>query len=151
MTPDQLVAKFKILRQFRFSQAHFREFAQIAAEERKKGFDRAEGPDGEKWQALTDKTIERKRRRGASKPSAPLIEKGYLRTPTVSATSREGRVVLAKSRSAGVWSGKSISEIHDEGNDRIPRRRHWAIYLNAEKRIRERAEYLFEQEVKKVF
>lgn len=151
MTPEQLVAKLKTLRQFNFTQAHYREFAQIAAEERKKGIDRAEGPDGERYQPLAEKTIERKRRRGASNPSAPLNEKGYLRTPTISATSREGRVVLAKSRSNAVWSGKSISEIHDEGTDRIPRRRHWAIYLAAEKRIRARAEYLFEQEVKKHF
>ncbi len=42
MTPDQLVAKLKILRSFSFTRAQMKEFAEIAASERKAGFQRGD-------------------------------------------------------------------------------------------------------------
>lgn len=184
MTPDQLVAKLKILRSFSFTQAQMKEFAEIAASERKAGFQRGEGPDGEKWKALEPETIMRKRgahstlrvRKGEAykgkvrsyrsrlssaikkgtdtgsiSPTSPLIDTGNLMNVTTTATTREGRVILAKSRSIPVHGGKSISEIHDEGGGHVPKRKHWGIYAKAKKRIQERAQYLYEQEVKKLF
>jgi hypothetical protein len=184
MTPEQFVKKIAQLRRFSFSQKNFKEFAEIAREERFNGFQRGEGPDGEKWQSLEPETIMRKRgahkttrvRKGEAytgkvrsyqsrlqsalkkgsdttsiSPTSPLIDTGNLMKATTTATSTEGRVVLAKSRSMPVHNGKSISEIHDEGGGHVPKRRHWAIYVKAKERIEKRAQYLYEEEVKKHF
>lgn len=80
-------------------------------------------------------------------PTSPLIDTGMLMTPTVHGEAHRGIVRLAGSRSAKVWGGKSISQIHDEGSGNVPQRKHWGFYPLAEKRIREFAEKRIRQMV----
>jgi len=150
---------FNKLAKSKLKQEHFHAFASIVREERAKGFERGEGPDGEKWTPLKPATIARKaglhkttrvqrNKQGISglgksktskkskSPSSPLIDMGVLMAPTVYAGKDYGQVRLPRSRGESVWSGRSISDIHDKGAGKIPRRHHWAIYKNARTRIR---------------
>lgn len=68
-------------------------------------------------------------------PASPLIDTGALRTPTVEIKKGKAIIRLARSRSYNVGSGESISTIHDKGLGNAPRRPHWAIYPEAERRI----------------
>ena len=135
-----------------------RDAALIAREEREKGFKRSESPTGDGWAKLDPKTIRQKRgehktvrvyrkKRGgpsglavrkakASKqPEKPLIDTGALMKPTVKATIRSGKVIMARSRGEAVSTAGSIAKIHNEGTKKIPKREHWGIYPNAEDRI----------------
>ena len=145
-------------------------YAEVAAMERKKGFQEGVGPDGKSWPELKPATIMRKTgahkttrarkgelvtgkvkgygsrlsralKKGAStasiSPTSPLIDTGALMTPTIHATTNQGRVHLATSRILPVSGGKSISTIHDKGSGHIPKRHHWGIYPEAEKKIRD--------------
>ena len=165
-TPESLKAKLRELRKYRFSAADFKMFAEIARIERKEGMKRGEDADGSPFAPLAASTIERKRRPhttiiasgggakaakvgASSTPSSPLLDTHRLMNATTTATSKEGKVVLAKSRSFPVAGGRSISELHDKGVGQ-KRRHHWAIYKKAIERIQKAAESLFEDEVKKV-
>ena len=147
---------FAKLAKSKLKQEHFHAWASIVREERAAGFERGEGPDGEKWTPLKPATIASKGKEhrtlrvqrnkqgisglGLSKtskksksPEKPLIDTGMLMTPTVSATKDKGVVKLARARGESVWSGRSISDIHDKGAGKIPRRHHWAIYKTPER------------------
>jgi phage gpG-like protein len=144
MTPKQLSrALVQIVREG-ITETDMRKFGNIVMMERKKHFEAGQGPDGNTWKKLSPKTIKRK---GHSKP---LIDKGYLRDMYISTVTKAGVVLrVAKSRAASVWSGLSISEIHDHGTDEIPARPHMGIPKAAEDKIKREAARLIERALKK--
>ena len=155
-----------------YSPAELLKFANIVAEERKAHFDRGEGPDGEKWAALSPRTIlaksrehhttrvmrrkgisglgKSKSRKASATPSSPLIDTGMLRNVTSTATNKVARIKLARGRSENVGPGYSISEIHDKGLGRVPQRRHWGIPKAALERIIREHEYIQNKRIKEI-
>lgn len=131
----------------------------IIRDEREKAFMRGAGPNGEKWEPLKPKTIERKkaahktliyaskkkngpqgiresqRNRKAKYPDKPLIDTMAMMKPTVESDKTEGRVIMAKSRGERISNEGSIAQIHDKGTSKIPKRPHWGIHPMAKRRI----------------
>ena len=98
-------------------------YASIVKLERMKGFETGTGPDGVKWRDLKAATVAAKQKKGYKNPKSPLRAKDYLMMPTISSTDGVGKVTLAKSRSAPVSGGMSISTLHDKGSGQRPPRR----------------------------
>lgn len=163
----ELQAMLRKLAAQRFKAEDFRRMAQIAREEREAGFQASTGPDGSKWRPLAESTVRKKsgahgttrirkgvikssKARASATPDAPLIDTGALSKPTIHTAPGKGIVRVAGSRAAAVWNGKSISQIHDEGTGKIPRRRHWGIYPRAKERIEEFANRTLNQKVKEI-
>jgi hypothetical protein len=141
--------------------AFHRAAAIIVRDERTKGMNAGMDVDGAPFTPLKPATVRRKRgdhatmkmsRKGVKKggassyertkakasrtPDSPLIDTGALIKPTVEHDADSGRVVLAQSRSRPVsGGGHSISQIHQQGEGSNPKRRHWGIYPDADKRI----------------
>lgn len=150
--------------------AFYKRAAEIAAMERKKGFMRSEGPDGERWKPLHPKTIEQKsgghgtsrmktrggisglsssRAKASKHPSKPLIDTGNLMNATTKADRKGGYVMLARSRSEPVTGGgDSISGIHHKGKGNVDARPHWGIYKQARKKIEKMWELVVKDFVK---
>ena len=133
--------------------------AQIAIDERKKGFMDGKGPEGENWPALSQKTIEKKSRRHKTQrilkkkkggptglsssdakpskyPSKPLIDTGNMMNATAQFRKNTAIVKMARSRSEPVSGNfESIAAIHQKGLGKNPERPHWGIYKAAHDRI----------------
>jgi hypothetical protein len=169
MTPKQCKAMFRRLAEFRFTPSDMIALANIQVMERKKGFIFSYGPDGEQWAPLKAATIRRKSgehsttraRKGVMRktkarnvsiaPDKPLIDSGQLMTPgPIRTRDNEARIPLAQSRKLPVWKRKSISDIHNEGSGRIPKREHWGFYKDARKNIRAMAGAIFARFVKTI-
>lgn len=166
-TLDEVRAKFKLIAAFKFSVSDYKEFAQIAAAERKSGFERGIGYDGKKWRGLKPETIKRKqgmhstqrvrrnkqgisgvgaaRAKASKSPASPLIDQGVLMNPTTRADSNGGYVVLPTSRGAGTAGSSSIAMVHEKGVSEkgIWPRPHWGIYPSARERILRLCNILF--------
>ena len=121
----------------------FRLYAGIAKDEREKGMQRGEEPDGKKMQKLDPKTIARKRKKGSATPNTPLMDTGKMSRPTTSSTNKEGRVHMAASR-------REIWRYHHEGQG-VPKREHWAIYKAAIDRIKKLDAARFLRKMREVF
>lgn len=119
-------------------------FGNIVRDVRRKAFDKSMAPDGTKWAKLKKETIARKRKKGSKNPTKPLIDKGYLRMPTVESKVNEARVKIAQSR-------EEIGPYHNEGGDNLPKREHWAVYPEAIKQIERMKEAIFERKIKQIF
>jgi len=109
----------------------FMEAARTAEEERRKGFAGGYGPNGEKWKPLAESTIKRKRRKKYKDPEKPLLAKGTLSKGRIGANTKRGIVRLWESR-------EDISEYHEKGGrgNKPPKRSHFGIYKQAERKIR---------------
>ena len=131
-SPEQFARDMKRLLEKHFGASEMkkelRAYAGIAKEERQKGIEQQRGPDGSSYAGLSEKTIKRKRAKGSKAPEKALIDKGYLINPTITSTSKEGKVVRPKSRD-------DIITYHDQGSGNLPRRKNWGIYPEAKKRI----------------
>lgn len=135
----------------------YKAMGEITRSEREKDFEQGRGPDGQKWQPLHPKTIERKAKRHTSQrikrkggisglasvrtkasptPSKPLMDQGILKGLDVKV--EQNRLVMRpwKSRREVVTSGgESIAGIHEKRYKGRPRRHHWGFPVAAEKRI----------------
>ena len=86
--------------------------------------------DGNKFEPLKQKTIDRKAKKGY--PATPLIGTGQMvntnRTKTASVVSLESRVDIAENR-------KEIAGYHIDGTDRLPKREFFGIGKTIEPKI----------------
>jgi len=159
-TPEQFI---KVLdKEMREMLAGLKDFhmwaAKVAEGERRKGFESGHGPQGEKWPALKQSTIDKKagkhhstvtrrnkqgisgsgrskRTQKSKTPTKPLMDRGVMAKGRVGANRKHGWLKLWESRSDSVWQGKSIAEIHDEGLG-VPKRPHFGIYGAARLKIK---------------
>jgi phage gpG-like protein len=144
VTPKQLNKAFVNFVREQLKESDFRKFGNIVMMERKRHFEAGQSPDGQTWKPLKPATIKRK------KSNKILIDKGYLRDMYVGTVTNRGVVLKIANRRAGaVWNGMSISEIHDKGTDKIPKRHHLGIPKAAEAKIKREAERLIERALKK--
>lgn len=139
-----LMAKFRRAARIHFSAKDMRAFADIVRTERMKAFDDGRAPDGSRWEKLKAKTIERKKKRGSKTPDKPLMDKGYLRLPTIETKTDEARVKIAKSR-------EEIGPYHNAGGGSLPRREHWAVYPQALVQIERLKEAIFTRKIREIF
>lgn len=173
MTPEAAAAKIRAARKKirPLVTAFHRAAAIIVRDERAKAFDTGTAPDGSKWQALKPETIKRKsgqhatlrvgRKQGISglkqsrakmsaTPTKPLLDTGIMSKPTIQANAKQGKVIMARARGEVVSGAGSIAAIHNNGTAKIPKREHWAIYPEADKRITKAWDALKDEIVKDI-
>lgn len=131
---------------------------QRVAKDRKEGFMKGEGPNGERWAKLKPATIKKKkgehstqrvkRKNGISgvgkaeaKPSKypdkPLIDTGAMMNATTHVSKGKAYLKPARSRAEPTTGGfDSIMKIHQDGLGNNPPRPHWGIYKKSTLHIR---------------
>jgi len=69
-----------------------------------------------------------RRAKASATPDSPLIDTGAMLRTRVEADAKEGRVIMARSRSERISKAGSIGRIHHDGTKDIPKREHWGFY-----------------------
>jgi len=139
MTVKQWIARKNRLMEKYYGDAAMKElmklYAGTAKEERMSAINEQKAPDGSRYPRLRLATVKAKKRKGADEPSKALVDKGYLRNP-VTASEKKGNVFIGKV--VRPKSRKDIITYQHEGvpGNNLPPRPNWAIYPEAERRIR---------------
>lgn len=158
-TPEQVARDMRdAIREFEtMLPAFLKNSVERIAKDRKDGFMKSKGPNGESWAALKPETIKQKsgkhsttrvkRKNGISglgkadskpskHPTKPLIDTGNMMNATTHVFKGRAEVRMARSRSEPISGGfESIAKIHQEGLGKNPPRPHWGIYAESRRAI----------------
>lgn len=162
-TPDELRRAFKTLGRVLKTPGvpAMTKAANIVNNDRKKKMDAGLDIDGKPFKPLKPATIKQKRNAGRKKAVAtakrsksagryaraqkaiqvsaanankPLIREGRFRNARVEATASKGFVKMNRKRE-GLYGGKTLQAIHNEGLGNVPPRKSWDISKDAEKKV----------------